>query len=121
MKTHMLKTKMVHPEDLSLFKITDSMAEATNEILTFYKNYHSMRFVGKNLVIRMHHGVSRKKMVEINRSFQDIIASGEIIESPALPEELEEVELRSHPRLIFHFTKDNFGRLRQLIDEINKS
>jgi len=119
--THMLKKNMIGPDDLSLFKITDSLAEATKEILNFYKNYHSMRFVGQKLVIRMLHGISKKKLDEINRNFLDILASGEFVESPALPEEHEELELRSHPRLIFHFKKDNFGRLRQLINEINNS
>lgn len=120
-KTQMLKKKMINKEDLSLFTVTDSVAEASKEILNFYRNYHSMRFVGHRLVIRMNHGISEKKLLQLNREFQDIVATGEIIESPALPEELDEVELRAQPRLIFHFKRDNFGRLRELIDQINRS
>lgn len=119
-RDHMLRRKMICPEDFSLFKVTDSAAEACEEIIRFYSTYHSMRFVGDMLVMRLHRSLSQEKMRRLNGDFKDILVSGEITETIALPEEHEEVELRSHPRLIFHFNRHSFGRLRQLIDAINE-
>lgn len=117
----MLQTGMISAEDLALYKITDSVAEAVKEIEQFYKVYHSMRFVGKELVIRMNKPLSKKKIDSLNHQFRDLLISGEFRETSALSDEQDEVDLLSKPRLVFHFVRSHFGLLRQLIDEINKS
>ena len=38
----------------SLVKITDDVDVALDEIIGFYRNYHSLRFVDGDLVLRMH-------------------------------------------------------------------
>jgi len=40
---------LIAPEDLALYRVTDRLDEAVNEILTFYRNYHSSRYVGNRL------------------------------------------------------------------------
>src|SRR6516162_8766698 len=45
---------LIGPNDRNLYLITDSVDSAAGEILGFYRNYHSMRFVGGTLVIRLH-------------------------------------------------------------------
>ena len=44
---------LVSDDDRSLFMITDDVAEATAEILGFYRNYQSCRWVGDLLVMRL--------------------------------------------------------------------
>ena len=44
---------LIGPEDTSLYLITDDVLEAAAEILGFYRNYHSLRWVGDRLVIRL--------------------------------------------------------------------
>ena len=44
---------MISPEDLSLYKLTDTVEEAVAEILGFYRVYHSMRYVREQLVLRL--------------------------------------------------------------------
>jgi hypothetical protein len=39
--------------------------------------------------------------------------------SGALPEEEDEPEILHLPRLVLDFRRDDFGRLRQLIDAVN--
>ena len=46
--------------DLALYRVTDSVAEAAREVSHFYRVYHSMRYVGKDLVLRLNRDVPRE-------------------------------------------------------------
>lgn len=116
---YLLRRGMIDPEDLSLFKLTDSVQEAVADILGFFRVYHSMRYVGQNLVLRLNTPISQQLLDRINEQFADMLLSGRFVLGGALPEEEDEPELAALPRLIFHFHRRNFGRLRQLIDFIN--
>ena len=54
-RTTLLSRGLIAPEDLALYRVTDRLDEAVDEILTFYRNYHSSRYVGNRLVIRLRH------------------------------------------------------------------
>ena len=53
--------------------------------------------------------------------FQDIITDGGITERDALRAEREETEILHLPRLVLHFDRVHFGRLRMLIDRLNQA
>ena len=112
---------MISEEDLSLYKITDSVDVAVQEILGFFRVYHSMRFVKDRLVFRLTRHPSPELLEQLNEKFRDILVDGRFEASAALREEGEEPQLIVLPRLIFHFNRRNLGRLRQLIDYINSS
>jgi uncharacterized protein (TIGR00730 family) len=118
---HLLKKGLISPEDLNLFKITDSAEAAAQEVLQFYKIYHSSRFVDEEFVMRLNKAISDEIIEKLNKEFADILEDGKIISSSATPEESNEPELIDLPRLIFHFTRRHWGRLRQMIDFINAS
>jgi hypothetical protein len=113
----LLKKGKISPEDLSLFKRTDSVDKAVEEVLGFYRNYHSMRFVKDSLVIRLRSPLSAESVDRLNKDFRDICVKGSFAATGALPEENDHREM---PRLVFQFNRFNFGRLRQLIDALNK-
>ena len=46
----------VSPEDTALFKVATTVEEATDEILGFYRNYHSCRWVGRPAGVAGAHG-----------------------------------------------------------------
>ena len=52
-RKHLLAGKMISPEDLSLFRVTDSVEETVDEILRFYRVFHSMEYVNNRLVLRL--------------------------------------------------------------------
>jgi uncharacterized protein (TIGR00730 family) len=95
--------------------------EAVEEILRFYRNYHSSRWVGQRLVIRINEPLPKKAIVALNEEFSDFVRKGHIVQSGALPQEENEPEILSLPRLVFTPHRSRFGRLRQLIDAINLS
>ncbi len=116
---HMSKTKKISPEDFSLYKITSSVDEAATEIFRFYSNYHSMRYVGEKLVIRLKRPVDKSQLKHLNAKFKDILTGGEYEASKPLDEESNQPDLNKMPRLVFSFNRMNNGRLRQLIDFMN--
>lgn len=116
----LLARGLISPEDMNLFKVTDHVDAAVKEITHFYYNYHSLRFVRDKLVIRLNHKVQKKMLEQLNGAFQDIIVSGKIIQTEALPDEANEPKLLALPRITFYFNRRGFGRLRQMIDEINR-
>jgi uncharacterized protein (TIGR00730 family) len=116
---HLLGGGMISREDFSLYKLTDNVQEAVQEILQFFRVFHSMRYVKNKLVLRLKDTPSPAMMEVINSQFPDILASGDFQLSPPLPEERDETELTSFARLVFRFNRRSLGRLRQLIDLIN--
>jgi uncharacterized protein (TIGR00730 family) len=119
-RRQLLERGMIDAVDLSLYRITDRVEDAVAEILQFYRVYHSMRYVRTNLVFRLQHTPSESLLEEINNRFSNILSGGRFTTSGPLPEEREESDLAALPRLVFHFDRRSFGRLRQLIDYINQ-
>jgi hypothetical protein len=116
----LLARRLISPPDLALYKITDSVEEAVAEIVGFYRVYHSMRFVGGHLVLRLRHALSEEFLERLRTEFADILTSGTFEQVPALPEEANDKHIATLPRLRFHFNRHSLGRLRLLIDTINR-
>jgi hypothetical protein len=115
-----LKRGFISKQDLSLFKITDSVEEAVDEITRFYRVYHSMRYVGDRLILRLLEPLSAEALDYIRQGFGDILAGGTFEQTGALPSEANETHLAHMPRLRFRFDRKSLGRLRELIDFINQ-
>ena len=117
---HLLRHRLISPEDMALFKVTSSVDEAVEEITRFYRVYHSARTVDRNLVIRLTHRIPESLLTQLGHDFADIVVKGEIVQTGALEEEREDApELVRLPRLVLEFNRSSFGRLRQLIDRLN--
>lgn len=118
---HLLRNALISADDLSLFKVTDSVDEAVEEVVGFYRVYHSSRFVGHDFVMRLTRPVAPEVIERLTDDFQDILLGGRIVQTQALPEEHEqEPELDGLPRLVFRIVRGRAGRLRQLIDRLNR-
>ena len=111
--------KLVSNQDLALYRICSSVDEAVAEITNFYSVYHSMRFVGKRLVLRLNRELSEQHVSRLNSDFADICVDSTIQKiSPTKPETDDDDNL-DKARIAFQFARRDFGRLRQLIDAIN--
>jgi len=121
LETSLLESGLISAEDFSLFRITSSVEEAVREIHGFYRVFHSLRYAGQDLVIRIRQPLASGTLAALNRDFPDILAEGAISQADALPEEADEPEIADLPRIVFRFDSGRQGRLRQLIDRINAS
>lgn len=111
----------VSPADLKLFTMTDNASTAADEIVGFYSNYDSMRFVGQRLVLRMQRAPDESRLEELSRTFADIIPTGAIERSDPFPSEVQDDDALDAERIAFHFDNASYGRLRELIDQLNAS
>jgi uncharacterized protein (TIGR00730 family) len=111
----------ISPADLSLFTVTDSVEDAVREITTFYRVYHSMRYVKGDLVLRLQSPLPDRVLDQVRWEFKDLSAGGTFEQVSALPPEANEPALANLPRLKFRFDRHSQGRLRQLIDFLNRA
>ncbi len=110
---------LIDADDHSLYRITTDVAEAAQEIQGFYRNYHSLRWVGDLLVLRLRQLPDGQDLARLNRSFADIVTSGAIRPTKPLGPERAGHDHVDLPRLALRFDRVHYGRLRQLIDALN--
>ena len=112
---------MISPEDLSLYKLTDNVDVAVGEILQFFRVYHSMRYVKNKLVLRLTQRSEPRIVERDQRQLRRYPERWRIDVGGAVARRSATKPIWSSlPRLVFHFNRRNLGRLRQLIDAINR-
>lgn len=119
-KKELLAHGYISDTDFDLFERVESADDALAKIDHFYRRYHSMRYVGEQLVIRLNSPIDEQKVLELKGLFPDILSPrGGLSLSEPLPAEADEPEIAHLPRLVVDFNKKDFGRLRDLITVIN--
>jgi len=116
----LLRTGMISEEDMNLFQITDDVEFAVQELVRFYKRYHSSRYVGELFVLRLNSPMPSETLEELNETYKDLVTGGRIEQVPG-PIDGEGVELPDKPRLTLRFDRKSVGRLRLLINDINSA
>lgn len=116
---HILRRGMVSADDLALYRVTDNVETAVNEVVGFYRVYHSSRYVGDRLVIRLTRSLPDDFVQALSQEFRDIIADGVLEQRAAFALERTDADIFHLPRLVFRFDRVHCGRLRQLIDRLN--
>ncbi|WP_421658514.1 LOG family protein [Leptothermofonsia sp. ETS-13] len=74
----LLERRLISPEDPSLYTITDQIDEACEAIASFYRVFHSCRYVGNHLVLRLNSELSDENVEWLNENFSDILIKGRI-------------------------------------------
>ncbi len=118
-KERLFEGGYVSPEDESLYLITSDIDRAITEFCGFYRNYHSMRWVGNLLILRMRVAPTSEELAKINARYFDICQSGTIEAIPITGAEKGERDGLDLCRLALRFDHLSHGRLRQLINELN--
>lgn len=112
---------MIAPEDLSLFSRATTVDEAAAVLTGFYRNYHSQRYVGDDLILRMHRPLGDAAIAALNEEFAAILASGVIAPVPPSDAEVRDGDGLDLARLRLHFDRRSHGLLRRLVDRINET
>lgn len=118
-RKHLIQRGLVSPEDTNLYTVTDNLDVAYEAIDSFYRVYHSSRYVGEQLVMRLKLELSDADVAQLNATFSDLLVKGQIEKSKALPQETPD-ETAELPRLVLFFNRRDSGRLYQMIAAINQ-
>ncbi len=119
-RAELLDRHLISPDDCSLYRVTESVADAVQEVIDFHRVYHSSRYVKGDLILRIQRPLSAPLLEDIRREFANIVVKGTIEQTVADPSESNEESLKDMPRLRFRFDRRNLGRLRLMIDRINR-
>lgn len=109
----------VSPHDKHLVLVTDDVDSAVDEVLGFFTNYHSQRFVQGRLVLRMLHAPDGAGLAALNSEFADIVARGAIERVEISRAEISDDDHPELERIAFRFDRHGWSRLRVLIDRLN--
>jgi hypothetical protein len=111
--------RLISDDDLCLVRLTHDIDEAVDEICGFYSTYHSMRFVGRRLVLRLKREVTDTELADLDRDFADILSSGGFERVTASASEIDDGDVPDLARIAFRFDRSSYNRLRLLIDRLN--
>jgi uncharacterized protein (TIGR00730 family) len=111
---------LVSAEDDHLYLVTDDVAVAVAEIERFWRNYHSIRWVGDRLVMRLRHAPTAEEVATLDTEFRDVLVDGHLALSTPLPPEVADRDQLELPRLVMRYDPRHAGRLRVLIDAVNQ-
>jgi uncharacterized protein (TIGR00730 family) len=118
---HILAKSLIDAEDLAIFRITDRIEEAVEEIDEFYRVYHSARTIRNRLVVRTRFAISDTDLEQLSSEFSDILRGKPIVRREPYEEEHDEPAIFALPRLVLQFDMKRYGRLRQFINRLNRS
>jgi len=117
----LVRAQLISKDDLSLFTITTDVAEAVAEVVNFYRVYHSSRAVRDRFVIRLTRPIDPALVQALSRDFVDLVGPKGLVQRGAFADERrQEPELDLLPRLACSMKPGRSGRLRELIDRLNR-
>ncbi|RMG35008.1 MAG: LOG family protein [Planctomycetota bacterium] len=119
-RDELLAHGLISPSDTSLYHRTQSVDDAVGHVLQFYRVYHSMRYIRDVLYFRLLARPSAEFIERLNDEFGDILVKGRFECREPHAHEADETHIVHLPRLTFAFNRRDFGRLRQLIDYLNR-
>ncbi len=117
LKRNMEGSGLLSPGDLSLMRHFQDPDQAVEEIIRFYGNYHSSRFLRDRYLVRFKKPLSDAALGKLAYEFRDMIAKGSFERFTDIEE--DDVKDASLQRIVFSFDRSSYNRLRQLIDRLN--
>ncbi|MEM9562199.1 MAG: LOG family protein [Actinomycetota bacterium] len=110
----------ISEHDTSLYLHTHDAGEAVDYICRYYSCYHSIRYVGKRLIVRLRSALPDEALATLNTEFADIVVKGEIEVIDATRSEQRDDDHLDLHRLALHFNQRGYARLHQMICRINE-
>jgi hypothetical protein len=105
--------------DMNMFIHVNSVEKAIDEILQFYKVYHSIRYVGEKTVIRLNSLLSSENIKELNKRYGSILRSGQIEPTESLLVEQNNEKFLDLPRLVMDFNRRDYGTFHKMLRFLN--
>ncbi|MDP9224029.1 MAG: TIGR00730 family Rossman fold protein [Actinomycetota bacterium] len=118
-RQQLLAPGYVSEDDLVLYRQTDDINAAVEEIEDFFRVYHSQRVVGERVFLRLNVMPTEDVLQKLSEEFEDVLR-GPIARVSASRSEIRDNDVPHLPRIALKFDRQHIGRLRQLIDRLNE-
>lgn len=105
--------------DTDMYFVTNSVDDAVAEIENFYRNFHSIRWQGDSLILRVQNGPNVEQLEQLNAEFSQYTDGTPIVGSGPLKSEIAQKDHLDLHRVVLRFSRRQPGRLRRLIDATN--
>ena len=109
---------LVAAADTELYLVTDECQAAVDEVLGFYRNFDSIRYVGHIVVMRMKQAPTDAQLAMLNEKFAGLCKEGIARATPFEPERREHDKLEL-ARITFTLANHSSGVLREILDTVN--
>lgn len=109
---------LISPDDPQLVFHTDNVDLAVQHITAFYSNYHSFRYVGDWVLLRLLCPLSQDALERLNAEFSDVLSKGSIEQVFGWPKSDDAIYTHL-PRLRMHLDRRRMNVLPQIIRRMN--
>jgi uncharacterized protein (TIGR00730 family) len=116
--SQLVERGLVAAADTELYLVTDECQAAVDEVLGFYRNFDSIRYVGHLVVMRMKQAPTDAQLALLNEKFGSLCKGGIARATPFEPERRENDKL-DLARITFTLANHSSGVLRELLDTVN--
>lgn len=120
MESLLLGSGLISLDDTSLYRITDTVEEAVEEVTGFYSNYHSIRFVSDVMMIRLKRPIPDAEFSGIARDHAHLTDGTPMHQTGPTPAEIRDDDNVDLPRVAVNYAAKGFAPLRPLIDDLNQ-
>jgi uncharacterized protein (TIGR00730 family) len=110
---------LVAATDTKLYLVTDKCQEAVDEVIGFYRNYDSIRYVGHVIVMRLRQAPTDEQLASLNDRFSSFCAPGGIARATPFEPERKENDKLDLARITFTLSNHSSGVLREVINTVN--
>jgi len=114
----LIADRVISPDDRHLLFHTDQIEAAVSHIKSFYINYHSFRYAGEQVVLRLQRPLSEDALKRLNAEFSDVLQRGAIEQVYQWPRN-DDAEFSHLPRLRMCLDHRRINVLPQIIRRLN--
>jgi len=114
----LVSDKLINPGDSHFLFHTDNQIAAAQHITGFYINYHSFRYVGEWVLLRMIKPLSDSALTRLNAEFSDVLEKGQIEQLSNWPRN-DDAQYAELPRLRMLLDRRCMNALPQIIQRLN--
>jgi uncharacterized protein (TIGR00730 family) len=116
----LIARNLISRDDLNLVCHAETIEEAVEELTGFYRNYQSQRWLEGMLVLRLLRLPPNEEIERLKTAFADITGPRGMKTVEPHAHEVEDADQVHLARLAIDFNQRSAGRLRRLIDELNR-
>jgi uncharacterized protein (TIGR00730 family) len=114
----LVKRGLVAAADTELYLVTDDTQTAVDEVIGFYRNYDSIRYIGHLAVMRMKQTPTDEQLALLNEKFGPYTSAG-IARGTPFEVERKENDRLDLARITYTLANHSSGIQRELIDMAN--